>query len=188
LSLAALEAAIETNNRNDGAGRLNSGEESLLVRSDGNIRTLDDLKAIAITEKQGVAIRVGDVAEVRTGALTRYGVVTRNGQSEAVEGLVLAMRGANARDVVAQVRNRLNAVAPSLPKGMEIQTFYDRGNLVERATGTVISALAEASVLVVILLYVFLGNLRSALVVTCILPLSALSTFILMHYFDCQPI
>ena len=183
LSLAALEAAIETNNRNDGAGRLNSGEESLLVRSDGNIRTLDDLKAIAITEKQGVAIRVGDVAEVRTGALTRYGVVTRNGQSEAVEGLVLAMRGANARDVVAQVRNRLNAVAPSLPKGMEIQTFYDRGNLVERATGTVISALAEASVLVVILLYVFLGNLRSALVVTCILPLSALSTFILMHYF-----
>ena len=183
LSLAALEAAIETNNRNDGAGRLNSGEESLLVRSDGNIRTLDDLKAIAITEKQGVAIRVGDVAEVRTGALTRYGVVTRNGQSEAVEGLVLAMRGANARDVVTQVRSRLAAVAPSLPKGMEIQTFYDRGNLVERATGTVISALAEASVLVVILLYVFLGNLRSALVVTCILPLSALSTFILMHYF-----
>ncbi len=183
LTLAQLRAALESNNRNDGAGRLSSGEESLLVRSDGNIRTLEDVGAIAIAEQNGVATRIRDVAQVKIGSLSRYGSVTKDGQGEAVEALVLAMRGANARQLVQQVRERLNSLQASLPAGTTINTFYDRGNLVERAVQTVSKALAEASILVVILLYLFLGNLRSALVVACILPLSALGTFILMQYF-----
>lgn len=183
LSLSQLQAALESNNRNDGAGRLASGEESLLVRSDGNIRTLDDVRAIAITQRGGNAIRIGDVATVRTGQLTRYGTVTKDGKGEAVEALVLAMRGANAQQLVNQLRERLVTINQSLPKGTVIRPFYDRGNLVERAVNTVQKALAEATVLVVVLLYLFLGNVRSALVVACILPLSALGTFLLMDSF-----
>lgn len=181
LSLSQLQAALENNNRNDGAGRLGAGEESLLVRSDGNIRTLDDVRAISVASRDGMTVRVGDVATVRIGQLTRYGSVTENGKGEAVEALVLSMRGANAQQVVNEVRDKLALIGKTLPAGTSIKTFYDRGNLVERAVGTVTSALGEATVLVVLLLYLFLGNLRSALVVACILPLAALGTFVLMQ-------
>jgi cobalt-zinc-cadmium resistance protein CzcA len=181
ISLTQLQAALEANNRNDGAGRLSAGEESLLIRSDGSIRGLDDVRAIAVQTRDGHATKVGDIATVRVGQMTRYGTVTRDGQGEAVEGLVLAMRGANAQQVVDQLRTRLAELEKTLPKGTTIKVFYDRGSLVERAVSTVSRALAEATILVVILLYLFLGNVRSALVVASILPLSALATFVLMQ-------
>lgn len=185
ISLQQLQEALAANNRNDGAGRLASGEESLLVRSDGSITSLDDVRAIAITAagqpSGGQAIRVGDVAEVRLGALTRYGSVTQDGKGEAVEGLVLGLRGANARQLVRDVREKLQEIEATLPQGLKIVPFYDRGSLVERAVGTVTKALAEAIVLVLVLLLLFLGNLRAALVVALILPLSALATFVLMR-------
>lgn len=184
LALKDLQVVLETNNRNDGAGRLNDGEEALLVRAEGAIATLDDVKAIVLHAKDGMVTRVGDVAEVRFGALTRYGAVTRSGQGEAVEGLVLGLRGANAQSVVDGVKQRLAEIAPSLPAGITIEPFYDRSRLVERAVGTVSKALFEAIVLVVLLLLAFLGNLRAALVVALMLPLSALATFILMRMFD----
>lgn len=183
LSLSQLQAAVENNNRNDGAGRLGAGEESLLIRSDGSIRSLDDVRAIAITTRDGYAIRVGDVATVRIGEMTRYGTVTKDGNGEAVEGLVLAMRGANAQQVLGQLRERLAELQKTLPAGTTIKPFYDRGNLVERAVSTVTRALGEATILVVILLVLFLGNVRSALVVASILPLAALGTFLLMQAF-----
>ena len=176
-----LAAALEANNRNDGAGRLRDGEEALLVRAEGAIRTLDDARAIVVAHTAGRIVRIGDVAEVRLGALTRYGAVTRNGEGEAVQGLVLGLRGANARSVVAGVKARLAELAPSLPEGVRIVPFYDRSHLVERAVGGVAKALAEAIVLVVLLLLAFLGNLRAALVVALMLPLSALATFLLMR-------
>lgn len=181
LALKDLQAVLENNNRNDGAGRLNDGEEALLVRAEGAIRDLDDVRAIVLQAQGGNIVRVGDVAEVRIGALTRYGAVTRSGQGEAVEGLVLGLRGANAQSVVEGVKARLAEIAPSLPEGVRIETFYDRSNLVQRAVGTVSKALLEAIVLVVLLLLAFLGNLRAALVVAMMLPLSALATFILMR-------
>ncbi|MYN00850.1 CusA/CzcA family heavy metal efflux RND transporter [Pseudoduganella sp. DS3] len=183
VSLSQLEQALQANNRSDGAGRLASGEESFLIRSDASVRTLADVAAISITSHHGMAVTVGQVAQVRIGALTRYGTVTQNGQGEAVQGLVLAMRGANALQVVDQVRQRLDEIGKSLPAGTSISTFYDRGHLVERAVQTVGKALLEATVLVVVLLYVFLGNVRAAVVVACILPLSALGTFLLMQQF-----
>ena len=181
LSLAQLQQALEANNRSDGAGRLGSGEEALLIRSDAGLRTLDDVRAIGIARRGDMAVNVGQVATVRIGQLTRYGAVTEDGRGEAVQALVLAMRGANAQQVVRQVRARLDALGPSLPKGTRISTFYDRGKLVERAVASVTGALAEATVLVIVLLTVFLGKLRSALVVACILPLAALGTFLLMQ-------
>jgi cobalt-zinc-cadmium resistance protein CzcA len=183
LLLKDLQAVLEANNRNDGAGRLNDGEESLLVRAEGAIRNIDDVKAMVLHAEEGSVVRMGDVADVRFGALTRYGAVTKSGQGEAVQGLVLGLRGANAQAVVASVKQRLAEMAPTLPDGVHIEAFYDRSNLVERAVGTVSKALLEAIVLVVLLLLAFLGNLRAALVVALMLPLSALATFILMRLF-----
>jgi cobalt-zinc-cadmium resistance protein CzcA len=187
LTLADLRRALEANNRNDGAGRLSEGEESLLVRVEGSVRTLDDLRAILIPDPHTAhpphVTRVGDVAEVRVGSLTRYGFVTRGGKEEAVEGLVLGLRGANARTVVEGVRAKLAEIATALPPGVTTKIFYDRGALVDRAIGTVARALAEAILLVVVLLLAFLGNLRAAIAVACVLPLAALVTFILMSAF-----
>jgi cobalt-zinc-cadmium resistance protein CzcA len=183
LSLAMLQQALQSNNRNDGAGRLSDGDEALLVRTEGSIKNLQDVRNIVISSPGGNPVRVSDVAEVRTGSLTRYGVVTKDGQGEAVEGLVLGLRGANAQKVVDGVRAKLAELAPLLPKGVTARVFYDRGSLVKRAIGTVSSALGEAIVLVVILLVLFLGNLRAALVVAITLPLAVLITFILMQQF-----
>lgn len=183
ISISQLKSTLESNNRNDGAGRLTAGEETLLVRTEGSVRTEEDLRQIVIERRDGGPVRVGDVARVRIGSLTRYGTVTQDGRGEAVEGLVLGLRGANARQVVDSVRAKLVELAPSLPPGVTTQVFYDRGSLVERAVGTVSKALGEAIVLVLVLLVLFLGNLRAALVVALILPLAALGTFVLMQRF-----
>lgn len=183
ISFAMLQQAVEANNRNDGAGRINDGDEALLVRAEGSINTLQDLRNIVIASPSGNPIRVGDVALVRIGSMTRYGVVTKDGKGEAVEGLVLGLRGANAQKVVAGVQAKLLELAPTLPKGVTTRVFYNRGSLVSRAIGTVSKALTEAIVLVVVLLVLFLGNLRAAVVVAITLPLAVLITFILMQQF-----
>ncbi len=183
LALADLQTALERNNRNDGAGRLSDNDESLLVRSEGSIRTLDDVRAIVVAMRDSVPIRVADVASVRVGALTRYGLVNKDGKEEAVEGLVIGLKGANAQQIVRQVRTRLAEIQRSLPAGTRVVPFYDRGKLIERAVHTVTKALTEAIVLVLLLLFVFLGQLRAALVVALILPLSALATFLAMRLY-----
>jgi len=183
VTVTQLKDAILVNNRNDGAGRLGEGDEVLLVRSEGSINTLDDLREIVVTSKDGAPVRVGSLAEVKIGSITRNGVVTHSGQGEAVEGLVLGLAGANAQQVVEGVRKKLAELQPTLPKGVEINSFYDRSTLVTKAVGTVSSALMEATVLVVVLLVLFLGDLRAALTVALVLPLAALITFILMRVF-----
>jgi cobalt-zinc-cadmium resistance protein CzcA len=181
VSTAQLKSAIEANNRNDGAGRLGEGGEVLLVRSEGSIKTADDLRAIVVSRKDGNLARLGDVAQVRDGSVTRYGVVTKDGKAEAVEGLVLGLAGANAQKVVEGVTTKLEELKPTLPKGVEIKVFYNRAELVKKAVGTVSTALIEATLIVLVLLGAFLGNVRAAVAVAVILPLSALSTFILMR-------
>ncbi len=190
LSMSDLEEALANNNRNDGAGRIDNGEESLLVRSEGAIKNLADVRNIVIktqTSQQNTnltdVIHIGDVAKVKLGSLTRYGAVTKNGKDEAVEGLILGLRGANAKTVISGIKTKLAEIQKTLPEGLEIKPFYDRSQLVERAVTTVSKSLVEAICLVLILLLAFLGNLRAALVVAIMLPLSALSTFILMNYF-----
>ena len=184
VALSDLRQALRSNNSNDGAGRLTAGEEALVVRVEGSVKTLDDLRAIRLpTAKGSEKVLLDDVAVVRHGALTRYGAVTKDGQGEAVEGLVLGMRGVNARDLVQAVGLKLQEVQSRLPTGMTVKTFYNRGELVTRAADTVIKALIEASVLVCVILYVFLGGVRAALVVAVSLPLSLLATFLLMRAF-----
>lgn len=183
LTTVDLVRAIDENNQNDGAGRLDIGEEAWLVRAEGRIRSLDDLRELVVAVRHGQPIRLEQVAEVQIGAITRLGAVTHSGQGETVEGLVLTLRGANARAVVEGVQQRLAELEPSLPKDLKINVFYNRADLVNTAVHTVSKALTEAVILVLILLMLFLGNWRAAITVAIALPMSALITFILMRQF-----
>jgi len=183
VAIDVLQQVLEKNNRNGGAGKLNDGEGTLLVRAEGAFKTIEDVQNTTVRSEQGMSVKIADIADVRIGAITRYGAVTSNGKGEVVEGLVLGLRGANAQQVVDGVKKKLAEIAPTLPKGVTTHVFYDRGSLVERAVHTVTKALLEAVVLVLILLVLFLGNFRAALTIAFILPLSALFTFLLMRYF-----
>jgi cobalt-zinc-cadmium resistance protein CzcA len=136
-----------------------------------------------VTTQSGKTVRLGDVASVRTGSLTRYGAVNKDGKGEAVEGLVLGLRGADTGAVVAGVRARLAELQTNLPKGVTLHVFYDRADLIDRAVGTVRHALIEATVLIVVLLLLFLGDLRAAIVVALTLPFAAVMTFLMMSAF-----
>ncbi|RIZ70076.1 MAG: efflux RND transporter permease subunit, partial [Methylococcales bacterium] len=181
ISIEKLMTTLERNNSNDGAGRMKDGEEALIVRAEGRIKTLEDVSTIVVDYKNGIPITVGDVSTVKIGALTRYGAVSKNGEGEAVTGLVLSLRGANARQTIVGIEKKLAQISLGFPPGVEAKVFYNRGDLVDKAVNTVLHALLEAIALVVVLLILFLGNLRAALVVALALPLAALFTFILMH-------
>ncbi|WP_424959183.1 efflux RND transporter permease subunit [Hyphomicrobium sp. 1Nfss2.1] len=180
ISLTDIKEAIAATNRNDGAGRLSDGEKALVVRAEGAIKTPADLQQIVLRSEGGKVLRLQDVAAVGIGNLTRYGAVTKDGKGEAVEGLVLSLRGADASSIVKGVRRQLEELKSTLPPGVELHTFYDRSDLIQRAVGTVSKALLEATVLVVVLLILFLGDLRASIVVAVTLPMSALMTFLLM--------
>ncbi len=183
IDFATLRDALAENNRNDGAGRITQGEEVLLVRTSGSFRNVEDIGQVVLARREGGVVRVADVAEVAVEHLTRYGGVTQDGKGEAVQGLVIGLRGANAREVVAGVKEKLRALAPAMPEGITLDIFYDRSDLVNKATWTVSKALTEAIVLVVLLLLVFLGSIRAALAVAVILPLAILCTFMLMRLY-----
>jgi heavy metal efflux system protein len=182
IGIQKLITAVQKNNRNDGAGRMNEGEEALLIRTEGRIKTLQDVRSIVVDNSQGTPITIGDIAQVKIGALTRYGAVSQNGKGEVVEGLVLSLRGANARQTVADIEKKLDEISAGFPEGVHVDVFYNRSNLVTTAVNTVSNALIQAIILVVLLLILFLGNLRAALTVALILPLAALFTFIMMRF------
>ena len=183
LGVTDLIRLIEANNRNDGAGRVSEGEKALVVRAEGAIKTPADLAEIVLKTVNGRVLRLGDVATVQIGSLTRYGAVTQNGTGEAVQGLVLSLRGADASQLIVAIQARLEDLKSALPDGVRLDVFYDRSHLIQEAVGTVTKALLEATVLVVVLLLAFLGSLRAAIVVAVTLPFAALITFAMMHAF-----
>ncbi|WP_198263726.1 efflux RND transporter permease subunit [sulfur-oxidizing endosymbiont of Gigantopelta aegis] len=183
VSIDQLIQSLQANNKNDGAGRLNQGEEVLLVRTQGNLRNIADIEHIVVDYNNNVAITIKDLAKVEIDSLYRNGAVTQNGEKEAVEGLVMALKGANAREVVSGIETRLEELKSAFPKDISISVFYNRSDLVNTAIYGVSKSLAEAVVLVMVVLLLFLGDLRAAITVALILPLAALMTFILMRWF-----
>ena len=192
LHLDDLMTALERSNRNAGGDRINRENEILLVRTRATLGGIEDIRAITVATRAGQPVKVGDVAQVRLGALTRYGGVTHSARAEtansasfgeAVTGLVLLRKGENGRATVEGVKRALEELKPTLPDGVRIVPFYDRSELISAAVWTVEKALAEAVVLVLLVLIVLLGNLRAALTVALILPLSVLFTFVLMRLF-----
>ncbi len=176
--------ALEKNNRNAGGDRVVRNDEVLLVNTVGQLETLEEIGLVPVATRNGQPVLVRDVASVSLGALTRYGAVTANGKGEAVEGLVLNRRGANGQRTVAAVKTALEEVAAALPDGVRIVPFYDRAELITTAVDTVRKSLIEAVILVLVVLVLFLGNLRSAITVGVVLPLTVLGTFLVMKSID----
>ncbi len=185
ISLSSIEEKIAKNNANYGSGRIEHGDEALLVRLPGRMKDVSEIKNLVVkVEDNGAIIRLGDIAQVSISSLTRYGYVTKDGKGEAVEGLVLGLKGADASTVTSEVKERLEELEKSLPDGTTIEIFYDRKDLISKAVSMVQKALTEAIVLVVVILLLFLGSFVSAITVALILPMAILSAFILMYYFN----
>lgn len=183
LTIDDVDMALARNNRNAGGDRINHNNEVLLVRTLGKLQGIDDIRNITVRTHLGVPVHVRDVADVRIGSMTRYGGVTSNGEGEVVTGLVLLRKGANSLRAVEGSKQAIEELKKVLPKDVSIEAFYDRTQLITKAVWTVEKALAEAVVLVLLVLIIMLGDIRSALTVAVILPLSVLFTFIMMHTF-----
>lgn len=176
LTLNDLMTALERNNANVGAGYVERGGEQLLIRAPGQLGTVQDIANIVITNVQGTPIRVSDVAEVGIGKELRSGAATENGR-EVVLGTVFMLIGENSRTVSQAVAARLADINRSLPQGVKAVTVYDRTNLVEKAIATVKKNLIEGAILVIAILFLFLGNIRAALITAMVIPLAMLFTF-----------
>ena len=183
LSVNDVRTALARNNANAGGGVLPQHAEQYLIRSVGLIKDLDDIRNIVLKESGATPIYIRDVAEVRLGTEVRYGAMIKNGYTEAVGGVVLMTSGGNAKEIVSRVKERVAEInaAHMLPDGLEIVPYYDRSQLVDAAIGTVTEVLAEGVGFVVIILFLFLGDLRSSLIVSANLILTPLLTFLVMN-------
>jgi heavy metal efflux system protein len=180
LSIADVGRAIEENNTNVGAGILERGSEEIIIRTRGLLRSAEDIKATVITTQKGVPVYVGDVATVSFGDAFRRGVALLNGKKELVVGSVYKTHGANSFEVIQRLHQRLEQINASLPAGVRVVTFYDQSALVKNSISTVRGALSLGLILVCIVSVVFLGNIRSSIIVVCSLPFASLFAFILM--------
>lgn len=182
LSLHDVFDAVAKNNANAGGNILEKDDEKYVIRGVGLIKTLEDIDHIVVKQVGGTPVYVRDVAEVRIGHAVRHGAAVLNGKHEVITGIVLMLRGGNARDVVQSIKDKISEIHHKrlLPDGLRIIPFYDRIELITAALDTVYKALLEGIVLVVVILFLFLGNVRSALIVTATLIVTPLVTFIIM--------
>ena len=177
LSFSDVVGAVAANNRQVGGQFVDIGAEQYLVRGMGLVRNGDDVGGIVVKVLDGIPVLLRDVADIAEGGAARFGAVTRDGR-EVVLGMALARTGENAAGVVQAVRERVEALEDSLPEGVVLRPVYDRSRLVEEATSTAVRALVEGAVLVAVVLFLFLGDLRCAVVVISALPMAMLIAFI----------
>lgn len=175
ISLEQLQQALAQNNENRGAGYIEDNGQQLTVRVPGAFNGLSDIENTMLGSPNGSPIRVGDIAQVSIGHDLRTGGATYNGK-ETVLGVAMMAMGGNSRTVSKAVDAKLQDIQNSLPKGVVIETVYDRTTLVEKAIKTVQKNLVEGAILVIIILFLFLGNIRAALITACVIPLSMLFT------------
>ena len=183
LSVRQVVQAIADNNANASGGILPQVTEQYLIRAVGLIQSLEDIANIVLREQGGVPVFVRDVAEVQLGQEVRQGAIIKGGYTEGVSGIVLMMRGGNAKEVVTRVKERVNEINAKgmLPGGLQIVPYYDRTDLVDSALWTVGKVLVEGILLVVVVLFIFLGDVRSSLIVVATLIITPLTTFIMMN-------
>ena len=181
LSFKAVMEALAANNRQVGGQYVNLGQEQYLVRGLGLVTGTRDIGNVVITQREGAPVYVRDVAEVKEAPSLRFGAVTKDGREVSL-GIVLARINENAKSVVDAVKTKLQIAQQALPQGVSIKPVYDRTELVVKALSTAERALLEGSILVAIILFLFLGEIRSAIVVVVTLPLAMLIAFILMQY------
>ncbi|MBU6193785.1 MAG: CusA/CzcA family heavy metal efflux RND transporter [Burkholderiales bacterium] len=183
LSVQQVVQAIADNNSNASGGILPQVQEQYLIRGVGLIRTLEDIGNIVVKEQGGLPVYIKDVATVQIGHEVRQGAIIKGGYTEAVSGIVLMMRGGNAKEVVGRVKERVEEINAKgmLPDGLKIVPYYDRTDLVDAALWTVGKVLIEGIFLVIVILFIFLGDVRSSLIVVATLIIAPLTTFIVMN-------
>ena len=184
ITIDEIVSALEQNNRSTGGSFLKEGSEEYLIRSLGFVQTLNDIKNIKICIRHRIPVFIRQVAEVQFGPEIRRGVVTSNGEGEIVSAIVMKLKGENTSQVLERVNARVAEINKILPKGVQIEPFYDQGELVTKATSTVFDALKIGAALVVLVIFFFLGNFRSAVIVVFALPFSIFVSFILMRYMN----
>ncbi|PRC95079.1 efflux RND transporter permease subunit [Solimicrobium silvestre] len=182
ISLKTVMETLTANNRQVGGQYLNIGQEQYLVRGLGLVANAKDIGNVVLATREGSPIYVRDVAEVKEGAALRSGAITKDGK-EVVMGIALQRMGENAKSVVETVKEKIKLAEQTLPNGVVIKPVYDRTVLVDKAVKTAENALIEGSILVAIILFLFLGEIRSAIVVIVVLPLAMLISFMLMQHF-----
>lgn len=181
ISLSRIFQALEENNANAGGGYIVHGAEQRLVRGEGLVGSLDDIAKIVLDSRSdGTPIRIEDVAQVRFAPMLRQGAVTRDGNREAVTGMVMMIMGGNSRQVVHDVKEKIKQIESTLPPGIYIDTFYDRTELVEKTIHTIAENIGVGVVLVIIMLFLLLGDVRAGLIVAAAIPLSAMCALISM--------
>ncbi len=183
VSISDLESAVRVNLRNSGAGRVDRDGETFLVKIQTASLSLEDIGKIAVSTNLG-HLHIKDFAKVISQSRTRLGFVTKDGVGETTEGLVLSLKDANTKEIIAQVYQKLEELKPFLPSGVSINVFYDRSEFTQKAIATVSKTLIEAVVLIIITLFLFLGNLRASVAVGVILPLSLSVAFIFIKFSD----
>lgn len=183
VALSQVRQAVGANNRNVGGGYIERGPEEYLIRGIGLAESVSDLGSIIVAERSGTPVFIRNIAAVEIGPEVRRGAVTMNGRGEAVTGIVLKRIFENTSEVITAVKTKVSEINRALPAGVQVIPFYDQSDLVERAVGTVEAALLEGGVLIVVVLFLFLGNVRSALVVAAMLPLSLFLSVALMQFY-----
>ncbi|MCQ2905410.1 cobalt-zinc-cadmium resistance protein [Helicobacter pylori] len=183
VSISDLESAVRVNLRNSGAGRVDRDGETFLVKIQTASLSLEDIGKITVSTNLG-HLHIKDFAKVISQSRTRLGFVTKDGVGETTEGLVLSLKEANTKEIITQVYQKLEELKPLLPSGVSINVFYDRSEFTQKAIATVSKTLIEAVVLIIITLFLFLGNLRASVAVGVILPLSLSVAFIFIKFSD----
>ncbi len=184
LTSAEVVEAVERSNANAGGGVIVRGWEQVYLRGVGLLADIPDIERIVLKSADGAPVYLRDVADVAIGAEPRQGAVTRDGKGEVVAGMIIMLKGENSKDVVTRVKEAVGKIQNTVPPGVRVNVFYDRISLIEACIQTVMNALLEGGIFVILVLFLFLGELRTALIVVISLPLTFLATFIVMGRVD----
>jgi len=183
VTIAEIFTALEKNNENTGGAYIDKKPNAYFIRGIGLISSMDDIRNTVIKKVNDIPVLVKDVAEVQLGNAVRYGSVTYNGEKEVVGGIVMMLKGSNSADVVERVKAKMEIIRKSIPEDVEIEAYVDRTSLVNRAVSTVKVNLIEGALIVLLVLILFLGNLRAGLIVASAIPLSMLFALGMMNVF-----
>jgi cobalt-zinc-cadmium resistance protein CzcA len=183
VTIPEIFLSLEKNNQNTGGAYIEKNPSAYFIRGIGLVSSLDDIGKIVVKNTNGIPVLVRDVADVQFGHAVRYGAMTRNGEGEVVGGIVMMLKGANSADVVSRVKTKMELIKKSLPADVVIEPYLDRTSLVNRAISTVETNLTEGALIVILVLVLFLGNLRAGLIVASAIPLSLLFALGLMNVF-----
>jgi len=183
ISVADVFKAMQSNNANSGGGYIEKEGRLNFIRTEGMVRSLEDIENTPVMHKNGVFLRIRDVAEVGFGSALRYGAMTQNGKGETTGGIVMMLKGENSASVIKAVKERIAIIQKSMPKGVVIRPFLDRTKLVNRALGTVEKNLLEGGLIVIVVIFLLLGDWRASIIVASVIPLALLFALILMQQF-----